>query len=76
MGLKPSDRAKVHLSLTYQDAYNAGSVRLDQPVILAIDVDRCFDEGYDIGRAGKTVFLCDQVPADCIRIIHEEELTD
>ena len=76
VGLKPSDRAKVHLSLTYQDAYNAGSVRLDQPVILAIDVDRCFDEGYDIGRAGKTVFLCDQVPADCIRIIHEEELND
>ena len=76
VGLKPSDRAKVHLSLTYQDAYNAGSVRLEQPVILAIDVDRCFDEGYDIGRAGKTVFLCDQVPADCIRIIHEEELND
>ena len=76
VGLMPSDRAKVHLSLTYQDAYNAGSVRLEQPVILAIDVDRCFDEGYDIGRAGKTVFLCDQVPADCIRIIHEEELND
>ena len=73
-GLMPSDRAMVHLSLTYQDAYNAGSVRMEEPVILAIDVDACFDAGYDIGRAGKTVFLCEQVPADCIRVIHEEEL--
>ena len=75
-GLFPSDRAMVHLSLTYQDAYNAGSVRLEDPTILAIDVDKCFDAGFDIGKAGKTVFLCKQVPADCIRIIHEEELND
>ena len=70
----PSDRAMVHLSLSYQDAYNAGSVRVEDPLILAIDVDKCFDEGYDIGRAGRTVFLCEKVPADCLRIIHEEEL--
>ncbi len=74
VGLMPSDRAMVHLSLTYQDAYNAGSVRVEEPLILAIDVDACFDAGYDIGKAGKTVFLCKQVPAECLRIIHEEEI--
>lgn len=72
-GLMPSDRAMVHLSLTYDDAFRAGAVRVEDPVIFAIDTNRCFEEGYDIGKAAKTVFLCKQVPADCIRIIHEEE---
>lgn len=75
-GLMPSDRMMVHLSLTFQDAYNAGSVRVENPLILAVDVDKCFDAGYDIGKAGRTVFLCKMVPADCLRIIHEEELND
>ena len=73
-GLMPSDRAMVHLSLTYDDAFRAGSVRVEDPVILAVDSNKCFDEGCDIGKAAKTVFLCKQVPADCLRIIHEEEL--
>ena len=72
-GLYPSDRAMVHLSLTYQDAFNAGSVRVEQPVILEIDVNACFDAGYDIGKAAKTVFLCRHVPPECLRIIYEEE---
>ena len=73
-GLMPSDRAMVHLSLTYDDAFRAGSVRVEDPVILAVDCNKCFDEGCDIGKAARTVFLCKQVPADCLRIIHEEEL--
>ena len=72
--LMPSDRSMVHLSLTYDDAFAAGSVRTENPVIPAIDTNACFDEGYDIGRAAKTVFLCKHVPADCLRIIYEEEL--
>jgi len=72
-GLYPSDRAMVHLSLTYQDAFRAGSVRVEQPVILEIDVNACFDAGYDIGKAAKTVFLCRHVPPECLRIIYEEE---
>ncbi len=73
-GLLPSDRSWVHLSLSYDDAFRAGSVRVENPLILAIDTNACFDEGYDIGRAAKTVFLCREVPADCLRIIYEEEL--
>ena len=72
-GLYPSDRAMVHLSLTYQDAFNAGSVRVEQPVILEIDVNACFDAGYDIGKGAKTVFLCKHVPPECLSIIYEEE---
>jgi len=72
-GLMPTDRTMVHLSLTYDDAYSAGSVRVDDPVILAVDTILCSDEGYEIGRAGKTVFLCKQVPPQCMKIAYEEE---
>jgi len=73
VGLLPSDRSMVHLSLTYTDAYSAGSVRTENPVILAIDTVSCCDEGYEVGKAGKTVFLCKQVPPQCLKIAHEEE---
>ena len=72
-GLMPTDRTMVHLSMTYDDAYNAGSVRVENPIILAIDTILCSDEGFEIGKAGKTVFLCKQVPPQCMKIAHEEE---
>lgn len=75
-GLMPSDRTMVHLSLTYDDAFGAGSVRVDFPTILAIDTVKCADMGYDIGKAGRTVFLCRQVPAECLSIAHEEEYSE
>jgi putative RNA 2'-phosphotransferase len=73
VGLLPSDRSMVHLSLTYNDAFRAGSVRVEDPVILAIDTVSCIDRGFSICRAAKTVFLCRQVPAECLRMAHEEE---
>jgi putative RNA 2'-phosphotransferase len=63
VGLKPSDRRKVHLSRTAADARAAGMVRTPEPVILAIDTIRARKEGVVIMQAGKTVFLTDQVPA-------------
>lgn len=72
-GLFPTDRAMVHLSATYDDALSAGEARMDEPVILVIDATRSAEEGHDIGRASKTVFLCDSVPADCISVAKEEQ---
>jgi putative RNA 2'-phosphotransferase len=63
-GLKPSDRKKVHLSKTYQDAKNAGSVRTAAPIILEIDTVKAQASGLVIGKAGKTVYLADSVPAE------------
>lgn len=63
VGLKPSDRKKVHLSKTADDARAAGSVRTPEPVILAIDAAKARKEGLVIMQAGKTVYLVDQVPA-------------
>ena len=63
VGLKPTDRRKVHLSKTAADARAAGSVRTPEPVILRIDARRARTEGIVIMQAGKTVYLADQIPA-------------
>lgn len=75
-GLFPSDRAMVHLSHSYKDALRAGSVRTDDPIILAVDTAGCIDAGIEIGKAAKTVYLCDQVPSEFLYIAEEEEDDD
>ncbi len=67
VGLKPSDRKKVHLSKTAADAHGAGSVRTPAPVILEVDAARARGDGIVIMRAGKTVFLVDRVPPEYLR---------
>jgi putative RNA 2'-phosphotransferase len=62
VGLKPTDRRKVHLSKTAEDAHSAGSVRTPDPVILRIDAKKAQGDGIVIRRAGRTVFLVDQMP--------------
>lgn len=71
VGLKPSDRRKVHLSKTSEDARAAGKVRTPEPIILEIDARRARDEGIVIMQAGKTVYLVDQVPAGLLRRTEE-----
>jgi putative RNA 2'-phosphotransferase len=67
VGLKPTDRRKVHLSKTAADALAAGKVRTPEPVILEIDARRGRETGLVIMQAGKTVFLVDRVPAELLR---------
>jgi len=64
VGLKPSDRKKVHLSKTADDAHSAGAVRTPDPVILEIDAKRARADGIVIMKAGKTVYLVDRVPPE------------
>jgi putative RNA 2'-phosphotransferase len=64
VGLKPSDRKKVHLSKTAQDAHAAGAVRTPEPVILEVDAKRAREDGLVIMKAGKTVYLVDRVPPE------------
>jgi putative RNA 2'-phosphotransferase len=72
-GLMPTDRAMVHLSLTYDDAVTAGSVRSEDPVIIAVDTYACSEAGFPVGKAAKTVFLCEKVPAECLYLAEEPE---
>jgi putative RNA 2'-phosphotransferase len=62
-GIRPSDRKKVHLSKTYEDAMTAGKHRVEAPIILSINAKELIDDGGIIQRAGKTVFITDTVPS-------------
>jgi putative RNA 2'-phosphotransferase len=64
VGLRPTDRKKVHLSRTAVDAWNAGRVRTPEPVLLEVDAQRARQAGLVIRRAGKTVFLADLIPPE------------
>ncbi|HTP54564.1 MAG TPA: RNA 2'-phosphotransferase [Thermoplasmata archaeon] len=67
VGLKPSDRRKVHLSKTPAAARAAGKVRTPEPTILEIDAARAREVGIVIMQAGKTVYLADQIPPEVLR---------
>ncbi|HYA57123.1 MAG TPA: RNA 2'-phosphotransferase [Thermoplasmata archaeon] len=67
VGLKPSDRKKVHLSKTAGDALAAGRVRTPEPTLLEIDARQARTDGIVIKRAGKTVYLVDGVPAQYLK---------
>ncbi|MCL2148369.1 MAG: RNA 2'-phosphotransferase [Methanomassiliicoccaceae archaeon] len=75
-GIFPSDRSMVHLSRSYADAYRAGSVKAPDPVIFVIDTAGCIDAGIEIGRAAKTVFLCDQVPPEFLEVANPDDWDD
>ena len=73
-GLSPKNRAMVHLSKTYSDAYEAGSHRgEEQPIILRVDADAAQNNGIIIQKAGKTVFTVEEIPPD---FIYEADETD
>ena len=73
-GLRPSDRKMVHLSRTYQDALNAGKVRVEAPIILEIDSAAAIAAGNVISQAGKTVFLAQEIPPEFLSRKEEEEV--
>ena len=75
-GIKPTDRAMVHLSKTFFDAVRAGQVHNDDPVILEVDVVGCEEAGIVIGKAAKTVYLCDFVPPEFICVVTEDDIID
>jgi putative RNA 2'-phosphotransferase len=68
-GLKPADRKKVHLSKTVRDAVNAGRVRTESPVILEVDTKAASEDGMIVQKAGKTVYLTNDVPAQYLKRI-------
>lgn len=68
-GIKPSDRKRVHLSKTIGDAVNAGRVRTESPVILEVDVRLAGDEGVIVQKAGKTVYLTNEIASKYLKKI-------
>lgn len=71
-GLKPVDRKMVHLSKTIDDARTAGSHRVENPVIVEIDVKKAIENGLVIMQAGKTVYVAKDVPAEYLSKVEEQ----
>lgn len=69
VGLKPSDRRKVHLSKTVGDAVNAGRVRTPAPIILEVNTKAAAEDGIVIQKAGRTVYLTTDVPPQYLKRI-------
>lgn len=72
-GIDPTDRAMVHLSKTYADAMRAGAVRTDDPVIIEVDVQACAAAGFPVGKAARTVYLCDRAPPEALSVAEPPE---
>lgn len=70
-GILPTDRNKVHLSGTKEKAIEAGKIRVENPVLLEIDARKAMEEGVDIRKAGRDVYVTDKVDAKYIRRVEE-----
>jgi putative RNA 2'-phosphotransferase len=66
-GIRPSDRKKVHLSKTFEDAEVAGKHRVESPIILSVDAKDAIEKGIIIQRAGITVYVTDMIPPEYIK---------
>ena len=73
LGITSGDRKHVHLSKTISNAMEAGHVRIHRPAILEIDTTRAIAEGDTIWRAGKTVFLCEEMPSEFLYHVEEDD---
>ncbi len=65
-GLNPIDRKNVHLSGSIEKAVEAGKVRTEDPLILRIDGKKAKDDGIQIFRAGKDVYITERIDAKYI----------
>ena len=73
LGITAGDRKHVHLSKTIHKAMEAGRVRIHRPAILEVDTTRAIADGHIIYRAGKTVFLIDEVPGDYLYRVEPDD---
>lgn len=71
-GIRPSDRTYVHLSDTYDSAVEAGAYRSDEPVILKVDAESMMEDENEIMRAGKGVYLTEEVEPEYLELSEEQ----
>ncbi|MFW6196044.1 MAG: RNA 2'-phosphotransferase [Thermoplasmatota archaeon] len=74
-GIRPSDRTYVHLSGNYESAVEAGAVRSDEPVILEVDAEQALENGVNIMKAGKQVYISKEIDPEYLKK-HEKQPTE
>jgi putative RNA 2'-phosphotransferase len=75
-GIHATDRRYVHLSKTYKNAWEAGSGKADSPTILEVYVRAAEKGGIKVMHAASTVYLCDEVPPQFLRLAPEEDISE
>ena len=73
LGITSGTRNHIHLSKTIVNALEAGHVRIDRPAIIEVDTVRATADGHTIYRAGKTVFLTDEVPPEYLYRVGDDD---
>ena len=73
-GLHPTDRKKVHLSGSIEKALEAGHVRTEDPLVLKIDGKKARKDGVNIYRAGKDVYIADEIDGKYITMVDEKKV--
>ena len=73
LGITSGTRNHIHLSKTIVNALEAGHVRIERPAIIEIDTVRAVADGHTIYRAGKTVFLTDEVPPEYLYRVGDDD---
>jgi len=68
-GLKPMKRVAVHLTSSVDDAIDTARRHGRDVVLLGIDTRCLYRRGYRVSRAGRTVYLVEYVPPDCIKVL-------
>jgi len=67
IGIKPGERKWVHLSRTYEEAYIAGRHRSDDPIVLEINAKEAINDGIEIYRATKYIYITKEIPPKYIK---------
>ena len=73
VGISPGGRAHVHLSASIRSAAEAGHVHFPLPTILEVDTAQMNAAGETIWHAGITVYLTENVPAQYISVIDNDD---
>src|SRR5688572_3562418 len=66
-GLRPAERAHVHLSATAEEAISVGRRHTDNPVLLEIDTALAREAGVKFSQASDVIWLSDAIPLEAIR---------
>ena len=65
-GIKPMKRLMVHLTDRFEDAVETGRRHGSDVVVLVVDPRCLVEKGYEVYKAGRSVYLVARVPPECI----------
>lgn len=72
VGIRPVRQTYVHLSTTYDKAFEAASVHSENPVIFEVDAAAAMEDGVRMMAANEFIVLSDEIPPEYIEVVNGE----